>query len=88
MASVIIDRRHKVNGGFSYGCTGRVKRMVQLYLGNLEHSVKRIREEVRFSSDKVDDEAKEIAQGVARSSSYKLSTSKLVKKNKLKTTDL
>lgn len=47
----------------------------------------RISDEVRISLDKVDDEAKEIEQGVATSSTSKLSTSKLAKKNKLKTAD-
>ncbi len=47
----------------------------------------RISDEVRISLDKVDDEAKEIEQGVATSSTPKLSTSKLAKKNKLKTAD-
>ncbi len=47
----------------------------------------RISDEVRISLDKVDDEAKEIEQGAATSSTSKLSTSKLAKKNKLKTAD-
>jgi phosphatidylserine/phosphatidylglycerophosphate/cardiolipin synthase-like enzyme len=42
----------------------------------------RISDEVRISLDKVDNEAKEIEQGVAKSS-----TSKIAKKNKLKTAD-
>ncbi len=42
----------------------------------------RISDEVRISLDKVDDEVKEVGQGIV-----KLSTSKLAKKNKLKTND-
>lgn len=47
----------------------------------------RISDEVRISLDKVNDEAKEVEPGVTKSSTSKLSTSKLAKINKLKTAD-
>jgi hypothetical protein len=88
MASVIIDRRQMANGDFSFRYTVRVnKNGAIIPRESRTFSKKKSREEVRISLDKVDDEPKEIEQGVAISSTSKLSTSKLAKKNKLKTAD-